>query len=55
MFVEWVMYVNRKDLLDFNSQRISWLNFVIDLRNQGRHWLLALQMTWQVVAFFKAL
>jgi hypothetical protein len=36
MFVEWVMFVKRKELLGFNSQRVSLvLNFVIDPCESG--------------------
>lgn len=55
MFVEWVMFVNRKDLLDFNSQRVCLvLNFVIDPCESGIGLVIGLKYNLRDCCFFKA-
>jgi hypothetical protein len=56
MFVEWVIFVKRKELLGFNSQRVSLvLNFVIDPCESGM--ALVIGLTYDVAGYcvFKAL
>lgn len=56
MFAEWVMFVKRKELLGFNSQRVSLvLNFVIDPCESGM--ALVIGSTYDVAGYcvFKAL